>query len=177
MAVVVLLILLLLRDPRARVVHMAVMLMATVSTGSGLHHAEPFEIGLHFPQVQGAVGSSPLVDHVGDGLEGGGVATALAGAEAAADEEVAVDELMQKGRDQEAAAVLGIPEDRRRQDNQCLEATVVGAGAAQGRRADDVVVVPGARFVGPVPHDTLAQTTVEEDLVGGREDALQGVVV
>ena len=151
-------VLLLFRNPGTGVVNM-VRLMTVVMVANPvpfiqLFDPEPLEVCLHLPQVQGTLRPSPFIDHLGDSLEGRGVTTAMAGPKATTDEEVAVNELMQEGRDEEAAAVFDISKDGRRQDNESLEAAVTCA--AQSCGANDIAIVLNAGFVRPVPHDTLA---------------------
>jgi hypothetical protein len=177
-AAIVPVVLLLFGNSRAGIISVMVKAVVIVDRPAlliGFRNPEPFKVGLHFPQMQGTLGPSPFIDHLGDGLKGWSVATTVTGTKPTANEEIAVDELVEEGWNQESAAVLGVAENRRRQNNQGLEATI--AGAAQGRGPNDVAVVLSAGFVRPVPHDTLTQATVEEDLVGGREDAFERVVV
>ena len=82
---------------------------------------------------------------------------------------------MEESRNQQAAAVLDVAKNGRRENDEGLKATV--AGATQSRSADHLAVVLNARFVRPIPHDALAQAAVEENFVGGRKDALERVVI
>lgn len=84
-------------------------------------------------------------------------------------------ELMQEGTNQQSPTIPPTPQYRRAQHNQRLKPAVTRT--AQRRRANDtarVVVILRARRVRPVPGDALTQPAVEEDLVGGGKDALEG---
>lgn len=148
--------------------------------------AEMLQVGLHIAQPQRAA-PCPLVDHGRDLLEAVRVPAAVAGLEPAADEEVRVHQLVQEGRDEQAAVVGRVLEYGAAQDDQRLVPAPLGrARPPQRRRPDDpasaasaaaLVASLGDATRRPLPVDAARQPALEEDVVGGAEDALQGGVV
>ena len=111
---------------------------------------------------------------------------AISRPEAAANEQIAMDKLMEEGGDEKPPAVLGVTENGGRQHNERLKPPdlelpgALGLGPrtpTQGSGPNDLAVVQCARLVRPVPSHPLTQPTIKEDLVGGREYALEGVVI
>lgn len=162
--------------PPGRILEVVVALLAGLPlrlpaagvTGHGILAAEALEVGLHVAEAE-VVPADPVVDGVGDGLEAGGVTAVVASLEAAGDEEEAVDHLVDKGGDEEAAVVLRVLEDGGAQDDEGLVAAELCA-AAQGRGADNVLGVLVAGLVAPVPCDAAGQPVGEEQVVGGGEE-------
>lgn len=136
---------------------------------------ELLQVRLDVRQVQD-VAAGPVVDDGRDGAEAGGVAAVLEGREAAAREEVAVDELVDERRDQQVAVVPRVAEDRARQRDAAAEAAV-RVLRQRGAPHDAAVVLGRGADVGPGPRDALREPVGEEDGVDGEEDAAEGVLV
>ena len=86
-------------------------------------HPKTVQISFDVAKIEKTVGAGPVVNQLGNLVEARGVAPALLRTEAAADEEVAVDQLVKEGGDEKPAAVLLVAEDRRREDDQGLVAS------------------------------------------------------
>lgn len=77
-----------------------------------LNNPESLEIGLHAAEIEAAFRPDPVINQLGDRLESGSVSATVPSPKPTAYKHIAVDELVEKSRDEKASAVLCIVQNR-----------------------------------------------------------------
>lgn len=131
------------------------------------------KIRLHIAQTQ-IPPTNPIINDASNGMETLRVTAFDPRLKTAQDEEVTMDQFMQKRREQQPAIVFRVLENRLREHDERLNAIAVGT-VAQGSGADEFGLIPFFRR--PIPLHASGQHAAEEDRVGGCDDAGEGFVV